>query len=180
MSNRRITCLTLSACVTLSGVTWADKIYKCKNAKGVLIYGSSPCASDVETLNAWTVTAKVRPPPMLTLKQNEAGHYLLDGLVNEQAVTFIVDTGASLVSLPPDVAKAAQLTCENHITVHTANGATQACKVTITRFKFGAFTLQNVAAMIAPNLNEPLLGMNVLQQYKIAQEHGEMHISDRH
>lgn len=180
MFNQLLSCLTLLAFVSFSQVAGADNIYKCKNAKGVLIYGSAPCADHLETLNTWTVTAKARPPSILTLKQNESGHYLLDGMVNEQAVTFIVDTGASFVSLPPAIAQAAQIKCENQVTVHTANGATQACKVTIPQFKFGAFVLHDVAAIIAPNLSQPLLGMNVLQQYKIAQEHGEMHISDRH
>ena len=39
--------------------------------------------------------------------------------------------------------------------------------------------IKDVMAVIAPNLSQPLLGMNVLQQLKIAQEKGEMRLSTR-
>ncbi|MEQ1635939.1 MAG: retropepsin-like aspartic protease [Methylococcales bacterium] len=180
MYKHTLALFTFLTLTLLSSAVWADKIYKCKNAKGILIYGSSPCAENVETLNTWTVTTRVKPPEMLVLKQNDYGHYMMDGAVNDQRVSFIVDTGASKVSLPVAVAQAAQISCQDQVTIHTANGSAQACSVTIPKFKFGPFVLQNVSAIIAPNLSEPLLGMNVLQQYKIAQEHGEMHISERH
>jgi clan AA aspartic protease (TIGR02281 family) len=162
----------------LSHSVWADKIYKCKNTEGNLIYGSSPCAENVETINTWTVTNKIKQPEELVIRQNDFGQYISEGAVNEQAVTFIVDTGASKVSLPASVAQAAQINCQDQVLIHTANGSTQACSITIPKFKFGSFVLHNVLAIIAPNLSQPLLGMNVLQQFKIAQEQGEMHISD--
>lgn len=170
-------CFTI---ISLCPPVWADNIYKCKNAKGVLIYGSSPCAENVETLDSWTVTHKARPPSELVIKQNNAGHYQSEGSVNGQAVAFVVDTGATKVSLPISVAQAANINCQDQVEIHTANGKSQACAVLISQFKFGPFSLQNVEAIIAPNLNQPLLGMNVLQQFKIAQELGEMHISERH
>ena len=114
----------------------------------------------------------------LVIKQNNFGQYISEGTVNEQAVAFMVDTGASMVSLPPSVAQAAQLNCQDQVLIHTATGSTQGCSITIPKFKFGSFVLNNVLAFIVPNLSRPLLGMNVLQQFKIAQDQGEMHISD--
>lgn len=166
--------------MALSHAVLADNIYKCKNAKGILIYGSSPCAADVETINTWTVTNKIKPPEVLVIKQNNNGQYVSAGAVNEHAVMFLVDTGASRVSLPTSVALAAELVCQEQGTIETANGSAQACSVTIPTFKFGSFVLHDVSALITPNLSQPLLGMNVLQQFKIAQELGEMHISERH
>lgn len=158
---------------------WAEKIYKCKNQKGVLIYSSSPCAKDVESINSWTVVAKEKKPEVLNITQDNSGHYFVPGKVNDQTLTFVVDTGASVVSLPNQIAQAAQLTCGETINLQTANGNASACKVVIPKFTFGPFTLNDVDAVIAPNLSQPLLGMNVLQQYKIAQDHGQMHISER-
>lgn len=174
---KQFTALLILTCLCHSA--WAEKIYKCQDAKGILIYGSSPCKANVETLNTWTVATKVKPPETLTLKQNDFGQYSTEGAINEQTVTFVVDTGASRVSLPTAVAQVAQITCKNEVTIHTANGSVQACSVTIPKFKFGPFALDNVDAIIAPNLSQPLLGMNVLQQFRIAQEQGEMHISKR-
>jgi clan AA aspartic protease (TIGR02281 family) len=160
------------------GVWAADKIYKCKNTKGNLVYGSFPCSENVETINSWTIRNKIKQTEELVIKQDDFGRYMSEGTVNEQAVTFMLDTGASRVSLPPSVAKAAKLYCQEQVLIDTANGSIQACSITIPKFKFGSFVLHNVLALIAPNLSQPLLGMNVLQQFKMAQEQGRMRITN--
>ena len=50
----------------------------------------------------------------------------------------------------------------------------------ISKLTFGAFTLEDVEAVIVPNLAEVLLGMNVLQRFNIVQKDGEMRISEQH
>lgn len=122
---------------------------------------------------------KIKQPEELVIKLNDVGQYVSEGTVNEQAVTFLVDTGAARVSLPSSVAKAARLNCQEQVPLDTANGLVQACSITIPKFKFGSFVLHNVLAIIAPNLSQPLLGMNVLQQFRLAQEEqGRMRISE--
>ena len=61
--------------------------------------------------------------------------------------------------------------------MNTANGVADACTAKIKKLQFGPFFVQDVAAVIVPNLSQPLLGMNVLQLFKVAQENGEMNIS---
>ena len=179
MHKHTVTLIATILLFAFSHSVWAaDKIYKCKNTKGILIYGSFPCSENVETINVWTIINKIKRQEEMVIKQNSFGQYISEGTVNEQAVAFIVDTGASMVSLPPSVAQAAQLNCQNQVIIDTANGLTQGCSITIPKFKFGSFVLHNVLALIVPNLNRPLLGMNVLQQFKIAQDQGEMHISN--
>ncbi len=85
---KQFTALLILTCLCHSA--WAEKIYKCQDAKGILIYGSSPCKANVETLNTWTVATKVKPPETLTLKQNDFGQYSTEGAINEQTVTFVV------------------------------------------------------------------------------------------
>ena len=36
----------------------------------------------------------------VTLEQNRAGHYVADGTINDHPVTFLLDTGATSVSVP--------------------------------------------------------------------------------
>ena len=169
---------TLLLSVLSQSVWAADKVYKCKNTEGSLIYGSFPCSENAETINSWTIMSKIKQPEELVIKQNDVGQYISEGTVNGHAVTFMVDTGAFRVSLPPSVAKAARLNCQEQVLIDTANGPIQACSITIPKFKFGSFVLHNVLAIIAPNLSQPLLGMNVLQQFKIAQEQGRMRITE--
>ena len=171
---------------------WAGVIYKCKNQQGILVYQNSACKADTETLNSWEHKEKPKSPvdesaegkdankeptPVLTLKQNAGGHYVTDGNVDGKSLSFVVDTGASFVSLPESLAHDAQIYCDDKIGMNTANGKADACTAKIKKLQFGAFYIEDVAAVIVPNLSQPLLGMNVLQLFKVDQEKGEMHIS---
>jgi aspartyl protease family protein len=166
--------------------TLGDQIYKCKNSEGRLLYQKIPCAANIETLSSWALTDKAPSPtasaehlvsPPLALRQHASGHYLVDGEINGKPLVFVIDTGASLVSLPGAAASAAGVACENKALMDTANGLTEACTAVIPELKFGHFTVKNAQSMIVPNLNQPLLGMNILQHFKIAQDNGEMRIS---
>ncbi|MEC4747481.1 TIGR02281 family clan AA aspartic protease [Methylomicrobium sp. Wu6] len=166
--------------------TLADQIYKCKNSEGRLIYQKTPCSANVETLTSWTPTFKTQPvvaaetiPDVmpLALKQHDSGHYFVDGEINGKPLVFVIDTGASVVSLPGTAASAAGINCKKAARMETANGITEACTAVIPELKFGHFVIKDVESMIVPNLSQPLLGMNILQHFKIAQDKGEMRIS---
>ncbi len=45
----------------------------------------------------------------IRLKQNRSGHYLANGKINETTVTFLLDTGATLISIPQQLADKLQL-----------------------------------------------------------------------
>lgn len=177
MPKQSIILLSTAWLIVLNSPLQAEQIFKCKSSTGVLIYGSAPCADNTEAVHSWNFKHKPRPPNELLLQQNQFGHYETDGSINGQRVDFLIDTGATKVSLPSALAQAANLNCIGQVEIHTANGKSLACAVSIKTFKFGPFSLENVDAIIAPNLNQPLLGMNVLQQYKIAQNTGEMRIT---
>jgi hypothetical protein len=61
--------------------------------------------------------------------------------------------------------------------MNTANGKADACKAKIKKLVFGFFQIEDVDAVIVPNLGQPLMGMNVLQMFNISQDKGEMQIS---
>lgn len=63
--------------------------------------------------------------------------------------------------------------------MQTAGGSTSGCTAVIATLKFGPFMMKDVPAVIVPDLDQPLLGMNVLSQFKIEQSKGEMRISIR-
>ena len=54
------------------------------------------------------------------LKQNRNGHYVSNGLVNNEAVVFLLDTGATHVSVPLHLAKRLNLTAGALYPVQTA------------------------------------------------------------
>ncbi|HEY0666212.1 MAG TPA: retropepsin-like aspartic protease [Gallionella sp.] len=168
---------------------WAASVYKCRNPQGELIYQGTPCSQDTLAVSSWetAVTPAHREEGMAVatasgtyvVKQGDNGHYFLDGTINGKPLTFLVDTGATAVSLPREIAYLAGMSCEENLRINTANGSASVCLSAIATLKLGPFTLKNVPATIVPNLDQPLLGMNVLQQFKIEQENGEMKISGR-
>lgn len=175
--------------LTASGVA-AGAIFKCKNAEGVMIYQEKPCAKDVQSVSSWggrsssSVEVDGDSPAgsneALVIGQGEGGHYFIDGAVNDSYLHFVIDTGATVVSLPSSIAASSGIKCEGRAAMQTANGVTQACTATIQKLKVGHFTLRYVQAVVVPNLSQPLLGMNVLKQFRVEQDNGEMRLSRKY
>ncbi|MDD5323617.1 MAG: retropepsin-like aspartic protease [Methylococcales bacterium] len=173
--------LSLLVLVVLSVNAWGNRtIYKCKNQQGELIYQKSPCADNAESITSWTAPIETRQvKSSLVLERGNGGHYFLDGEVNGIPVQFVVDTGASVVSLPSSVASAANIVCkEDRVMMQTANGSILVCTAVIAKLKFGSFLVKDVAAAIVPNLAQPLFGMNILQKFNISQEDNKLKISE--
>jgi len=158
---------------------WAASVYKCKNQQGELSYQESPCKQDVQAISNWGAAEMQQLDGMLILKQRGNGHYFLEATVNDKVLMFLVDTGATGVALPMSFARTAKINCRNKVYMQTANGIAEGCTAIIPKLVFGPFALTDVPAVISDNLIQPLLGMNVLQKFKVEQNDGEMHISTR-
>lgn len=114
----------------------------------------------------------------LALQQTREGHYFSSGTVNGFPVVFLVDTGATTVSISQTVASRAGIPSCTPRLVSTANGTTKACATTVPEISFGKFRITNVEVNIMPNMSEDaLLGMNVLRNFRIEQTEGTMRIS---
>lgn len=153
----------------------ADMVYKCKNTRGSMLYQEKPCTDESQPVSSWG-SASGAP---LVMSQGDNGHYSVDGTINKQRLNFVIDTGASLVSIPQGIATSAGLSCLRQVTMRTGNGMVNACATIIQQLQFGSFTMKNVKAIIAPNLDQPLLGMNVLDQFRVEQDNGEMRLSSK-
>jgi clan AA aspartic protease (TIGR02281 family) len=179
---------TLFLLFLLMSGAWAGTIYKCRGPQGELVYQEAPCR-DAQALKSWS--AKSAEPQaddaaaesgangVLVIPQRGSGHYFVNGSVNGKALTFVVDTGASSVVLPRPVAMLAGVYCKDKVLMQTVGGTASGCAGVAARLKFGPFLIRDVPVMIAPDLSQPLLGMNVLQQFRIEQDNGEMRLSPR-
>lgn len=114
----------------------------------------------------------------IVIKADKQGHYMIDGNINGQAVSFIIDTGATLVAIPENVAEKLGLRRLYPITVKTANGEVTGSLTRIDTLIFGQFTLHDVKAIIGPASGDRmvLLGMNVLSQFTITQQDHRLEI----
>jgi len=105
---------------------------------------------------------------------SNGGLYSVTGSINGQLADFVVDTGASYVTLSPQQANALRLDFSqaNKIMMDTANGKTTAHVFTIKSIRIGSIELHNVEAAVMNNLSSSkiLLGMSFLN--KVHMKHG--------
>ena len=111
----------------------------------------------------------------LRIKANRRHHYIFDGKINGKAVRFMVDTGASSVAVPSNLARQLALTKLYPVNVNTANGRTKGHLSRLKSIELGNIRLSNVGAVIMPRSEEPpvvLLGMSALKRLEIKQDKG--------
>lgn len=105
------------------------------------------------------------------LKQNRAGHYVATGEINEHQVNFLLDTGATEVSIPSSIAKQLNLPQLGSYRVQTANGSVKVYQTRIELLSIGNIFLYNIRAHINPAMqgDEILLGMSALKKVEFLQ-----------
>jgi aspartyl protease family protein len=105
----------------------------------------------------------------LVYRADQRGHGTLNAAVNGASVRFVVDTGASLVALTLEDARAADIGQGELVfnrTVHTANGAVRVAPVMLREIRIGQLSIDNVLAAVIEKLDQSLLGMSFLKRLK--------------
>jgi aspartyl protease family protein len=112
----------------------------------------------------------------VTIQATKNHHYIFNGEVNGQSVRFLVDTGASSVSIPAHVAERLNLAKGRGYHVQTANGTVMVYQTEIDVLKIGNITLDHVKAHINPNSSSDtiLLGMSALKQLHLQQKDSQL------
>lgn len=107
----------------------------------------------------------------VTLKRNRYGHYVTKGKINNRAVTLLLDTGASDISIPDKIAKKLKLKYGQEQRYQTANGIIIGNLTTLNSVSIGNIKLHNVRASINPKMknDEILLGMSFLKFIEFTQ-----------
>ena len=110
------------------------------------------------------------------LVSNQQGHFVASGQINGQPVDFMLDTGATDVSIPAGLARRLKLEEGFGVTLSTANGLSQGYRTRIDRLQVGDIVLRDVRALVAPGLdgNQVLLGMSALNKLEFTQRGGTM------
>lgn len=107
------------------------------------------------------------------LTSDSRGHFMADGQINGQAIRFIVDTGATMVSLSSTDARRLGI---NYLVgqpaqLSTANGMAQAWRVRLDSVRIADITITGVDAVVMDNTTMPaLLGMSFLNRTDMKRE----------
>ncbi len=110
------------------------------------------------------------------LASSRQGHYYATGQINGQNVEFLLDTGATDVAVPAELARQLGLQAGAAVTVRTANGQSIGHRTRLKYLKLGDIVLEDVAALIAPGMagDEVLLGMSALKKLEFTQRDGTL------
>jgi aspartyl protease family protein len=107
----------------------------------------------------------------VVLARNRFGHYVTSGAVNGRAVEFLLDTGATDVAIPVQLADELGLERGAAVRYQTANGSITAWLTRLDSVRIGPLEIRDVAASINPGMGdmEILLGMSVLKRIEFTQ-----------
>ncbi|XKE45932.1 retroviral-like aspartic protease family protein [Halomonas organivorans] len=105
----------------------------------------------------------------ITLKRNAAGHFVATGRLNGEPVPMLLDTGATYVAVPADLARRLELPRLGEAWFSTANGRVRGRLTRLDEVSLGGFTARDVRGSIGPGLHDDvvLLGMSFLGRFDI-------------
>jgi len=112
----------------------------------------------------------------LVLQRNRQGHYISNGSINNIPVVFMLDTGATDVSIPEKIAQKLDLKKGRSAIYQTANGPVKVSMTRLQHVSLGDISLNNVRATINPGFhsNEILLGMSFLKHLEFTQRGNQL------
>lgn len=110
--------------------------------------------------------------------QNQNKQYLVRGSINRVPVVFLVDTGASVVSIPETISRHLRLRHGRHLRAQTAGGIITAYETELDQVDIGDIRLHRVQAAVNPSDGSSfvLLGQSALHALAIEQRDGLLYL----
>ncbi|QKT04496.1 TIGR02281 family clan AA aspartic protease [Ectothiorhodospiraceae bacterium 2226] len=105
----------------------------------------------------------------VVLQRNRSGHYVVTGQLNGRPVDLLVDTGATVVSIPEPLARELGLRRGHAVPTQTASGMVTTYATVLERVQIGDIEVRNVRASINPHSDLVLLGMSFLRELELTQ-----------
>lgn len=118
----------------------------------------------------------------ITLSSDANGHFQAQGQINGRGVLFLVDTGATMISMGQDEAERLGLAYKNgeRIGLRTANGNTVGYRISLNTVRVGDVEVHNVAAVVQPQpMPFILLGNSFLTRFQMKRENDTLLLQRR-
>jgi aspartyl protease family protein len=118
----------------------------------------------------------------VVLQRNRQGHYVATGRINNEPVEFLLDTGATDVSVPAGLARELGLKKGARAMFETANGTVSGYMTNLDQVQLGAIALNNIRASINPGMagHSVLLGMSFLKHLEFTQRGDQLLLRQHH
>jgi aspartyl protease family protein len=134
---------------------------------GLMVQASPPAAPRL------AAAAPPKPKPvsnLLSYRADRSGQFIVEAMVNGAKMRFLVDTGAYVVVLTPEDARAAGLTLATlrySEKLNTAHGTARGAHATLREIRVNQLTVDEVPAVVVEeegSLPISLLGMSFLKR----------------
>jgi aspartyl protease family protein len=137
---------------------------------------SPTTAMAVEREQPRTATTNSRS---LVIKRDDSGHFAVDARVDGRRIAFMVDTGASQITIRESDASRLGFhpaRRDYSVRISTANGEGRAAVVDLQSVEVGDITVRNLRALVVPDeaLGVNLLGMSFLSRVRWTHERGRL------
>jgi aspartyl protease family protein len=119
----------------------------------------------------------------IVLSAGEGGHFFSLGLINGKTVRFIVDTGATAVSMSQGTAEHLGLDFRKGQMgyTQTANGATPVYLIRLDAVRLGEVVVYGVEAVVSPaSMDVVLLGNSFLSRFQMRRENDILTLDKRY
>lgn len=151
--------------------------------------GAAPISLDYarpspDTSGQPTSTHTVCRPQSTTIHVNQGRMFMAKGYINNHVVDFLIDTGATFISLSENDAKRLGIrnyrNPSNLIMMRTANGESSAYRATLSSVKLGSLVVHNVQAVIGGDQgNIILLGNSFLNHFDLKMTPDTLTLTER-
>jgi len=145
-------------------------------ARRTLVLGAGATRLQADGRNAPTVGSAI------VLQANGDGHFFTAGRINGGSVTFMVDTGATVVSISQADADRLGLNYKSGAKgfANTANGRVPVTAVTLNSVRVGEVEIANVEAIVIPSqMPHVLLGNSFLTRFQMKRENDTMRLEKK-
>ena len=118
----------------------------------------------------------------VVLTADASGHFMPSGQINGKAVTFMVDTGATAVSLGEADAKRLNISYENgqKVQMNTANGRAVGYLIRLDSVRVGDVVAYDVQAVVSPQpMPFVLLGNSFLNRFQMQKTNDQLTLEKR-
>ena len=132
--------------------------------------GSSPASAPADAVPSPTILRPAPSPHTLVYHADSRGQFSVTATVNGVSVRFLVDTGATFVTLTREDARGVGINLEAPVfnrRAITANGEVRIAPVVLREIRIEQLAIDNVVAAVQEqNLKQSVLGMSFLRRLK--------------
>jgi len=130
-----------------------------------------PATAALAGSSATPVAATAATTRSVIVPRDDRGHFQADGRIEGRKLSFMVDTGASVIALTAsDAARLGIHPAQREFVteVKTANGTVRAAPVRLDEVEVGDLVVRDVAALVLPDeaLSDNLLGLSFLSRLR--------------